>query len=192
MATVINRLRTGASLDLGGDTMRNVRKAEKAGLVFGPGRDEQGFARAFARPFARRGLPMAWKPEWALALRSELAAAGLLDNHAVADAAGKEIAFASVALDRPCKRAVLWYSCSLGEADKTGDMHFLLYRLLEAYRGGGEFEIFDLCGADHRGLAEFKEKFAHELQIRHRLEKWKGPATRAVMGAFTRVRGLIG
>ena len=190
MFTVSNRLDSEASLDLGGDTLRNVRKAEKAALVFGPGRDEAGFAKAFTRTFARKGLAMAWKPDWATAMRRELAAAGLLANHAVSDAQGREIAFASVALDRPRKRAVLWYSCSLEEADKTGAMHLLMYRLLETYRT--DYQVFDLCGADDRGLAGFKEKFARELSVRYGLEKWKGPGTRALMGAFTRVRAMIG
>jgi hypothetical protein len=189
-ATVLNRLRSEGSLDLGGDSLRNVRKAEKAGLTLGPGRDEEGFGRAFARTFERKGLDMQWRPEWAVALRRELTAAGLLDNRSVFSAAGKEIAFASVALDRPRKRAVLWYSCSLEEADRTGAMHYLLYHLLETYRA--EFEVFDLCGADHRGLSEFKEKFAQEIQIRHGFEKYKGPVTKAVMGAFTLARGIVG
>ena len=190
MYTVVNRLDSDACLDLGGDTLRNVRKAEKAGLTFGPGRDEEGFAKAFARTFSRKGISMAWKPEWAKAMRRELSAAGLLANHAVSGADGREIAFASVALDKPRKRAVLWYSCSLEEADKTGAMHLLMFRLLEAYRG--EYEVFDLCGADQRGLAGFKEKYAQELVVRHGIEKWKGPGTRALMGAFTRVRGMLG
>ncbi|MDB5103770.1 MAG: hypothetical protein JWP91_1459 [Fibrobacteres bacterium] len=185
-ATVLNRLRSDSSLDLGGDSMRNVRKAEKAGLTMGPGRDEGAFGRAFARTFERKGLGMPWRPEWAVALRRGLTAAGLLENRSVLSPEGKEIAFASVALDRPRERAVLWYSCSLEEADRTGAMHFLMYRLLEAYRA--DFEVFDLCGADHRGLSEFKEKFAQEIEIRHSFEKYRGPVTRAVMSAFTLAR----
>lgn len=190
MTTVISRLTPEKAPDLGGDTLRNVRKAEKAGLTLGPGKDEDGFGRAFARTFLRKGVAMAWKPEWALALRRELAAAGLMENLAVVSAEGREIAFASVALDRPRKRAVLWYSCSLEEADRTGAMHFLLHRLLQRYRAG--YEVFDLCGADHRGLSEFKEKFGQELITRHGLEKYRGPVSRLLLGAFARARKLAG
>ncbi|MDB5048224.1 MAG: hypothetical protein JWO30_1295 [Fibrobacteres bacterium] len=188
--TVVNRLKSGGSLDLGGDSLRNVRKAEKAGLTLGPSRDEDGFRKAFERTFLRKGLAMQWKPEWAVDLRRELTAAGLLENRSVLTAEGAEIAFASVALDRPRKRAVLWYSCSLREADRTGAMHFLLYRLLELYRA--DFEVFDLCGADHRGLSEFKEKFGQELIVRHSLEKYRGPVSRVLLGAFARARKLAG
>ncbi|HKP94759.1 MAG TPA: hypothetical protein VJ385_03280 [Fibrobacteria bacterium] len=188
--TVLNRLRAEDGRDPGGDTLRNVRKAEKAGLTLGPGRDDEAFGRAFARTFARKGLAMRWKAEWAVALRRELTAAGLLENRSVISPEGREIAFASVALDRPRNRAVLWYSCSLEEADRTGAMHFLIQGLLDRYRA--DFEVFDLCGADHRGLSEFKEKFGHELFTRHALEKYRGPVSRALLGAFARARRLAG
>ncbi len=190
--TVLNRLKSEGSMDLGGDAVRNVRKAEKAGLTLGPGKDEDGFRRAFERTFARKGLAMRWKPEWAVALRRELTAAGLLENLSVLTPQGAEIAFASVAPDRPLGRAVLWYSCSLPEADRNGAMPFLIQRLLERYRAGAGFEVFDLCGADHRGLSEFKERFGQELMVRHSLERYRGPISRALLGAFAQARKLAG
>jgi hypothetical protein len=188
--TVINRNFTENSSDFGGDLLRNVRKAEKAGLTFGPSQSEADFRTAFERTFLRKGLAMKWKAEWAVNLRRELTLADLLENRSVFSPQGKEIAFASVALDQQRDRAVLWYSCSLEEADQNSAMHFLLYNLLKLY--SMNFKIFDLCGADHRSLAEFKEKFGNELHLRHSLEKYRNSASLALFGAFSRLRNLAG
>ncbi len=204
-ATVVARLDSPAVPELPGDVVRNANKARKAGLRLDVSHDDDGFARAFARTFARKGLGMAWKPEWAVAMRRALTAAGLMENHAIVDAQGTEIAFASVALDLARRSAVLWYSCSLPQADKTGAMHFLLQSLIGLYRGragsgqsaesgesAGAFATFDLCGADQRGLAEFKEKFAQALELRYALDKYRGPAVKIMMKAFTQARRLAG
>lgn len=188
--TLINRLKSPDSLEFGRAAMKSIRKAERLGLRIAESAGQGnggGFEAAFARTFARKGLAMAWKPEWAGALRKELAGSGLLENLSVYTPEGKEIAFASVALDRHRSAAVLWYSCSLAEADGMGAMHFLYRGLMQRYREG--FDVFDLCGADHRSLSEFKEKFAQELVARHALERYRGPATRALMGLYTRLRG---
>lgn len=187
--TLYNRLKSPDSLDFDRAAMKSVRKAERLGLRLGESGTGDGFEAAFARTFARKGLAMAWRPRWAADLRKELSGSGLLDNVSVYAPEGKEIAFASVALDRSRKTAVLWYSCSLEEADQAGAMPFLYHGLMERYRDA--YDVFDLCGADHRSLSEFKEKFAQELAVRHAVEKWRGPGTRALMGAFARARALL-
>jgi hypothetical protein len=186
--TLLNRLKSPDSLEFNRAAMKNIRKAERLGLRLAESGPGDGFEKAFTRTFARKGLAMAWKPRWAADMRQALTGTGLLDNVSVYTAEGKEIAFASVALDRHQGMAILWYSCSLEEADHAGAMHFLYRGLMQRYRD--EFDVFDLCGADHRSLSEFKEKFAQELVARHALEKWKGPGARALMGAYARLRAL--
>jgi hypothetical protein len=187
--TLYNRLKSPDSLDFDRAAMKSIRKAERLGLRLGESGPGDGFEAAFARTFVRKGLPMAWQPRWAADLRRELAGSGLIDNVSVFTPEGREIAFASVARDRPRSPAILWYSCSLAEADAAGAMPFLYHGLMLRYRAG--FDLFDLCGADHRSLSEFKEKFAQELAVRHALEKWSGPGARALMGAFARARALL-
>lgn len=186
--TVVNLLDSEGSLDMNPACARNIRKAEKQGLVFGPTRGDGAFEEAFARTFARKGLSMRWKPEWAAALRRELEGSGIMENYSVRNAEGKEIAYASIALDRFRKAAIQWYSCSLSEADHTGAMDFLNYSLLGRYRG--EFATFDLCGANHRSLAEFKEKFAQRLVGRYKLEKYRGPVSEALLRSYAWANGL--
>lgn len=188
--TLLNRLKSPDSLELGRAASKSVRKAERLGLRLGESGSGEGFEAAFARTFARKGLAMRWKPRWAADLRAALRGSGLLENLSVFTPEGREIAFASVALDRFKKTAILWYSCSLAEADQAGAMHFLYRGLMQRYRE--EFDVFDLCGADHRSLSEFKEKFAQELVARHALEKYRGPASRALMAAYARLRGAGG
>jgi hypothetical protein len=194
--TVVNLLSAANSLEFNRACAKSIRKAESLGLVFGETQGEGAFEEAFARTFARKGLSMKWKPRWAADLRRELTGSGLLEHLAVRTPEGKEIAFASVALDRFRKSAILWYSCSLAEADNTGAMHFMIRNLLDRYRKedgqSGGFETFDLCGADHRSLSEFKEKFANRLDARFSLEKYRGPWSRALMKGFETARGLIG
>ena len=187
--TLLNRLKSPDSLEFNRAAMKNIRKAERLGLRLGESGPGDGFETAFTRTFARKGLAMAWKPRWAVDMRKALTGTGLLDNVSVYTAEGKEIAFASVALDRCRNTAILWYSCSLEEADNAGAMHFLYRELMLRYRES--FDVFDLCGADHRSLSEFKEKFSQELVVRHALEKWSGPGARAMMGAFARARALL-
>ena len=187
--TLYNRLKSPDSLEFNRAAMKSVRKAERLGLRLGESAPGGSFEAAFARTFARKGLNMAWRPRWAADLRRELSGSGLLDNVSVFTPEGREIAFASVALDRERNAAILWYSCSLEEADATGAMPFLYRGLMLRYRDA--FEIFDLCGADHRSLSEFKEKFSQELVVRHALEKWKGPGARALMGAYARMGALL-
>jgi hypothetical protein len=188
--TVINRLADPDCLEVNRAAGKNIRKAERLGLELresvdaGAGQGE--FEAAFARTFARKGLAMSWQPRWAADLRRELAGSGLLENLAVATPEGKEIAFASVALDAHRDAAILWYSCSLAEADQAGAMHFLYHRLLERYRG--RYGVFDLCGADHRSLSEFKEKFGRELAVRHCLEKYRGGFSKAALNLYARAR----
>lgn len=188
--TLINRLKSPDSLEFGRAAMKSIRKAERLDLRIAESAargEGAGFEAAFARTFARKGLAMAWKPEWAAALRRELSGSGLLENLSVYTPEGREIAFASVALDRRSRAAILWYSCSLAEADQMGAMHFLYRELMLRYKE--DFDVFDLCGADHRSLSEFKEKFAQELVARHALEKYRGPAAKALMGLYARLRG---
>lgn len=186
--TVVNLIDSEGSLDVNPACARNIRKAEKLGLVFGVTRGDGAFEEAFARTFARKGLSMRWKPEWAAALRRELEGSGIMENYSVRNAEGKEIAYASIALDRFRKSAIQWYSCSLAEADQTGAMHFLNYSLLRRYRG--EYETFDLCGANHRSLAEFKEKFAQKLVGRFMLERYRGPVSKALLRSYAWANGL--
>lgn len=205
--TVVNLLSAANSLEFNRACSKSIRKAENLGLVFGETQGEGAFEEAFARTFARKGLSMKWKPRWAADLRRELTGSGLLEHLAVRTPEGKEIAFASVALDRFGKSAILWYSCSLAEADNTGAMHFMIRNLLDRYRNGdgngvkgdgksgngaGKFETFDLCGADHRSLSEFKEKFANRLDARFSLEKYRGPFSRALLKGYESARGLLG
>jgi hypothetical protein len=191
--TVINRLDAGDSLVLGRDAGKRVRKAEKMGYVLGessaPGGAGDRFEAAFERTFRRKGLQMAWKAGWAGAMRKELAGSDMLENLSVRTPEGREIAFASVALDPARDSAILWHSCSLEEADATGGMHFLYHRLIERYHG--RFAIFDLCGADHRGISEFKEKFGNALVVRHALERHRGPLSRALFTAFAAARTAL-
>jgi len=187
--TLPNHLKSPDSLEFNRAAMKNIRKAERLGLRLGESGPGDGFETAFTRTFVRKGLDMAWQPRWAADLRKALGGSGLLDNVSVFTPEGKEIAFASVALDRRQSTAILWYSCSLEEADHAGAMHFLYRELMLRYRA--EFDVFDLCGADHRSLSEFKEKFSQELVVRHALEKWSGPGARALMGAYARARALI-
>ena len=188
--TVINRLGDPGCLEVNRAAGKNIRKAERLGLVLrgsaDPGADQEAFEAAFARTFARKGLPMSWQPRWAADLRRELAGSGLLENLAVATPEGREIAFASVALDPRRDTAILWYSCSLAEADQAGAMHFLYHRLLGRYRG--RFGVFDLCGADHRSLSEFMEKFGRELVVRHCLERYRGGISKALLNLYARAR----
>ena len=187
--TLYNRLQSPDSGEFNRAAMKSIRKAERQGLRLGDSGSAEGFEAAFARTFMRKGLAMAWQPRWAADMRKELTRRGLLDNVSVFTPEGKEIAFASVALDRVRKTAILWYSCSLEDADSLGAMPFLYGGLMQRYRPA--FDVFDLCGADHRSLSEFKEKFAQEMVARHALEKWKGPGTRALMGAFARARAAL-
>jgi hypothetical protein len=192
--TVVNLLDAANSLEFNRAAAKSIRKAEGLGLAFGETSGDGAFEEAFTRTFVRKGLSMKWKPRWASDLRRELTGSGLMEHLAVRTAEGREIAFASVALDRFRKSAILWYSCSLAEADNTGAMHFLIRGLLERYRSGpyrGAFETFDLCGADHRSLSEFKEKFANRLDARFSLEKYRGPVSRALMKGFETARGLL-
>ena len=193
--TVVNLLSAPNSLEFNRACSKSIRKAESLGLTFGETQGDGAFEEAFTRTFVRKGLSMKWKPRWAADLRRELTGSGLLEHLAVRTAEGKEIAFASVALDRHRKSAILWYSCSLKEADNTGAMHFLIRSLLERYRGGSygnAFETFDLCGADHRSLSEFKEKFANRLEARFSLEKYRGPVSRALLKGFETARSWLG
>jgi hypothetical protein len=188
--TVVNLLQSKDSLLFNRACSKNIRKAERLGLRFGPSLDGTGFEEAFARTFVRKELAMSWKPRWAADLRRELTGSGILENHSVFTPEGREIAFASVALDAFRKTAILWYSCSLAEADHNGAMHFLLYQLLLAYRD--RFEVFDLCGADHRSLSEFKEKFGQRLDVRFSLEKYRGPVSKTLLQTYARVRRHAG
>lgn len=188
--TVVNLLGSESSLEFNRASLKSIRKAEGLGLVFGETAGEGAFEEAFARTFTRKGLSMKWKPRWAADLRRELTGTGLLEHLAVSTPEGKEIAFASVALDRYRKSAILWYSCSLAEADQTGAMHFMVRNLILRYRD--RFETFDLCGADHRSLSEFKEKFANRLDARFSLEKYRGPMSRALLKGFETARKLMG
>ncbi|HKP97836.1 MAG TPA: hypothetical protein VJ385_19015 [Fibrobacteria bacterium] len=187
--TVVNRLRSENTLDVNQDCQSNIRKAERAGLAFGTTDGEDAFEDAYARTFVRKGLAMKWKPRWAADLRRELTGTGLMEHWAVRTAQGKAIAFASVALDRFRNSAIIWCSCSLAEADRTGAMHFMVRNLILRYKD--EFETFDLCGADHRSLSEFKEKFANQLLTRFSLEKYRGPATRALLKGFEMANGIL-
>jgi hypothetical protein len=186
--TLLNRLKSADSLEFNRACSKSIRKAERLGLRVAEGADgdDGAFEAAFARTFERKGLRMAWKPRWAADLRAALAGSGLLENLSVYTPEGKAIAFASVALDAHKRTAILWYSCSLAEADQTGAMHFLYYSLLLRYRE--RFDTFDLCGADHRSLSEFKEKFAQELVARHALERYRGPVSRGLMALFAAAR----
>jgi hypothetical protein len=186
--TVVNLLDAETSLELNRATGKSIRKAEREGLLFGETAGEGAFEEAFARTFARKRLAMSWQPRWAADMRRELTGTGLLEHLAVRTPAGKEIAYASVALDRLRKSAVLWYSCSLAEADNTGAMHFLIHNLLLRYRGS--FETFDLCGADHRSLSEFKEKFANRLVPRFSLEKYRGPVSEGLLKGYAWMRSF--
>lgn len=186
--TVVNLLHAPDSMEFNRACAKSIRKAESLGLRFGKSSGDGAFVEAFTRTFARKGLAMKWKPAWASDLRSTLADSGLLDSTSVRTAEGKEIAFASVALDRFRNSAVLWYSCSLAEADQSGAMHFLIRNLLDRYRN--EFATFDLCGADHRSLSEFKEKFANRLEVRFSLERYRGPVSRILMKGYETARRL--
>ncbi|MEO7424123.1 MAG: hypothetical protein ABI036_02985 [Fibrobacteria bacterium] len=188
--TVVNLLKSGTSLEFNRASSKSIRKAEEAGLRLGETAGDGAFQTAFTRTFVRKGLAMKWKPQWATDLRRELTGSGLMEHLAVSTPEGKEIAFASVALDKLGKSAILWYSCSLAEADATGAMHFMLSELILRYRG--EYETFDLCGADHRSLSEFKEKFANRLDARFSLEKYRGPISWLAMKGYEKARGMLG
>ncbi|MDB5106410.1 MAG: hypothetical protein JWP91_4099 [Fibrobacteres bacterium] len=187
--TVVNLLKAPDALEANKDCLANIRKAEKAGLTFGATDGEDQFEAAYARTFIRKGLAMKWRPRWAADLRRELTGTGLMEHLAVRNPEGKAIAFASVALDRFRKSAIIWCSCSLAEADRTGAMHFLIHRLILRYQG--RFETFDLCGADHRSLSEFKEKFANQLVGRFSLEKYRGPGSKALLKGFEIGNGFV-
>jgi hypothetical protein len=187
--TVINSLGSYSASALNKDGMHNIRKAERGGLTFGGIEGEDEFETAYARTFIRKGLAMKWKPRWAADLRRELTGTGLMEHFAVRSPAGMPIAFASVALDRYRKSAIIWCSCSLAEADRTGAMHFLVHNLILQYRD--RFETFDLCGADHRSLSEFKEKFANQLVARFSLEKYRGPGSKALLKGFELANGWV-
>jgi hypothetical protein len=188
--TLVNDLQSQNSLDFNRACSESIRKAERLGLTFGETTGDGAFEEAFARTFLRKGLAMSWQPRWATDLRRELTGSGLLDHLSVKNVEGKEIAFASVALDHFRKSAILWYSCSLAEADQTGAMHFLVKNLLVKYRES--FETFDLCGADHRSLSEFKEKFGQRLVVRFALEKYRDPFSKALLKGFAWARGMAG
>lgn len=191
--TLRNRLKSPDSLEIGGAASESLRKAESLGLRLGESGSGEGFEEAFARASARKGPGMRWKPRWAADLGSALRGSGLLENLSVSTPEGKEIAFAGVALDRFKQTAVLCYSCSLAEADRTGAMPFLFRGLMQRYRE--DFETFDLCEADRSGLPEFRESFAQELVARHALEKSRGPVSRAFMSAlaaYDRLRSADG
>ncbi len=188
--TVVNDLKSADSLEFNRACAKSIRKAERLGLIFTETGGEGDFEAAFARTFARKGLAMSWRPRWAADLRRELTGSGLLDHLAVRTPEGKEIAFASVALDPYRNAAILWYSCSLAEADQTGAMHFMIKNLLLRYREG--YGTFDLCGADHRSLSEFKEKFAQRLVPRFALEKYRGPLSELLIKGFAWARGAAG
>ncbi|MEO6094742.1 MAG: hypothetical protein ABIW76_03340 [Fibrobacteria bacterium] len=188
--TVINMLKSADSLEFNRACSKSIRKAERLGLTFGETVGDGAFEEAYARTFRRKGIAMSWQPRWAAGLRRELTGSGLLDHLSVRTAEGGEIAFASVALDHFRKSAILWYSCSLAEADQTGAMHFLIKNLLLRYRE--KFETFDLCGADHRSLSEFKEKFGQKLEVRFALEKYRGPFSEALIRSYAWVRGAAG
>lgn len=193
--TVINRLSSANALEFNKDCRFNIRKAERLGLTFGPvdgSGSHVAFEAAYARTFIRKGLSMKWKPRWAADLRREMTGTGLMEHWAVfsPEGEGKAIAFASMALDRVNKAAVIWCSCSLVEADGTGAMHFLMHNLILRYKSGDGFESFDLCGADNRSLSEFKEKFANRLVPRFALEKYRGPVTLALIKGFEILNGI--
>ena len=185
--SLLNRLKSPDSLEFGGAASEGIREAERLGLRIGESGSGEGFEEASARAFARKGLGMRWKPRWAADLRSALQGSGLLENVSAFTPGGKEIAFASVALDRRKRTAILWHSCSRAEADRTGAMPFLYRALMQRYRE--DFEILDLCGADPGSLPVSKEAVAQELVARHALEKCRGPVTRAFMAASARLRG---
>ena len=69
-------------------------------------------------------------------------------------------------------------------------MHFLIKNLLVRYREN--FETFDLCGADHRSLSEFKEKFGQKLVVRFALEKYRDPFSEVLLKGFAWMRGKVG
>jgi hypothetical protein len=188
--TVVNLLQSAASLEFNRASAKSIRKAEEAGLLIGETTGDGAFQAAFERTFVRKGLAMQWKPQWAADLRRELTGSGLMEHLAVRTPEGKEIAFASVALDTFRKSAILWYSCSLSEADATGAMHFMLRQLILRYREA--YGTFDLCGADHRSLSEFKEKFANRLEARFSLEKYRGPISRLAMKGYAKAKGMLG
>lgn len=183
--TVVNLLSGINALEFNKDCRCNIRKAERLGLSFAPSEGAESardFENAYARTFIRKGLDMKWKPRWAADLRRELSHSDLMDHWAVITPEGKPIAFASMALDRVRKAAIIWCSCSLAEAEGKGTMHFMVHNLIRRYKD--EYETFDLCGADNRSLSEFKEKFANRLVPRFSLEKYRGPVSRALINAF--------
>lgn len=180
--TVLNRLREPDSLDGNKDYRANLRKAEKAGLTFGPVEGEDRFAEAYARTFRRKGLAMKWKPEWAADLRRELTGTERMENWAVRDRDGEPLAFGSVAPDPFHDTAILWCACSLESAERNGATHFLYRNLLLQYRE--RYDSLDFCGADDRSLSVFKEKFSNRMEFRYSLEKYRGPVSKGLIKGY--------
>lgn len=187
--TVLNRLREPDSLEGNKDYRANLRKAEKAGLSFGPVAGEDRFAEAYARTFRRKGLAMKWKPEWASDLRRELTGMGLMENWAVRDRDGEPVAFGSMAPDPVHDTVILWCACSLERAERNGAMHFLYRNLLLQYRE--RYGCLDFCGADDRSLSVFKEKFANRMEFRYSLEKYRGPVSKGLIKGYEVARGAL-
>jgi hypothetical protein len=188
--TVVNLLGSESSAAFNKDCRSNIRRAERNGLVCAPTGSEGAFAEAYARTFVRKGLAMKWKADWAADLRRELTARGLMENLSVRTAAGKEIAFGSVIFDVPRRSAILWQACSLAEGEQAGALYLLYQDLVLRYQG--RYDTLDLCGADHRGLSEFKEKFAQKLEVRFALEKYRNPVSEALIKGYAWARGAVG
>jgi hypothetical protein len=171
------------------DARRMIKKAEKSNLSFGPEQDDSLFEEAYVRTFSSKGLGVPYDPNWVTALKTGLTKRGLLQNYTIRNAENKEIAFASVIPDEKNKNLILWYACSLPEADRTGAMYLLISGLIEEYTGS--FNSFDIGGVDHGSLAGFKEHFADRLVVRHSAEYFRGSLIKAGMQAYTGINRIL-
>jgi len=178
------------SLQFDTDTMRMVRKAEKAQIeVHCNDGDWSNMGAAFARTFTKQGMALPYPQEGVQRFHDLLVQQDLVQTWTATDSTGKTIAYLSAfkAMEQGC--AYVSWIASHAESDASGAMYLLFYRMLESLQG--TCELVDFGGADHGNVSGFKEHFANHLAVRQGYQYERNAALGMAFRTYTAVRGLV-
>jgi hypothetical protein len=171
------------------DVRANLGKAQRNGLVLCPMDDSMSgpFAQALDTVYVRKNRT-GYPAVYLTVLREAATQRNLVENWAVLFE-NVPICFASVAPDPGLDSAQLWLTATLPEGLKRSANSFLFNALIQHYKD--RFSWIDFCGADHRGVYEFKEKFATKLVVLHQYERFQSKAHQYAFNAFSQIKSVI-
>jgi hypothetical protein len=159
------------------DYMRAVRKAQKNGLKVKRRVDQaEELLAQMEALYKRRNLRLVRLPRFTqeLLVQQEKSALRFLTAE---DAEGQEIAWIAYQDDFTNKVSYAWMTIASDKAYELRAMHLLTHELLHDLKEEG-FLMADHCGADHKGVSQFKEQFSTGLRQQFSAEFFRNSMVR--------------